>query len=307
MNKLIMTAVSLICACSISAYADGASAAKGDVNGDGAVTITDVSKIAAHIKTKKMIQGESLQNADVNYDGKVNISDLSLTAAYIKGKKTFPDDPRIADETFKGYDAFLMFADGSMNWGNWNGQGYYSAPSFGVDADITNDGVYSVSITKKSITAKDDTGTNPSLLYGSDGSLLPAKGCTMLCVDITGLLDGTLAADGSELEGFLKSGNDANVNKHVKGKFRGDELNVTVTGIAIDGNYIDFDPSKIRYGNLDEEDNCYRICIADLLSGSAEDAAIDTVNLSFKNSITIEFSISGIDKNEHTSYDDIFG
>lgn len=304
MNNLVKRTVSLICAGTLaagcfSAYADKASAGRGDVNGDGMITVTDISKIAAHVKSKKMLEGDSFDNADVNYDGKVNVTDISLIAAYVKGKKSLPADPKSSDEAFKGYDAFLMFADGSGNWGNWNGQGYYSAPSYGVDADITQDGIYKVSITCDSITAKDDIGVNPSLTYYEDEwsgerYLNSPEGCTILCVDITGLLDGTLAADGSELEGFLEDGNDANINKRVKGTFRGDEIEVRVTGIQLDGSDIDFDADKIRYGNLDEEDNCYRIEIANLLTGDAEDAAIDVDSFSFWDSLTVEFSITGI-------------
>lgn len=59
-------------------------------------------------------------------------------------------------KTFKGYDAFLMFGDGEWLWGNWEGQGEPEATkAFGVDADITGDGEYTVSITNASI-AYDD-------------------------------------------------------------------------------------------------------------------------------------------------------
>jgi hypothetical protein len=185
-----------------------------------------------------------------------------------------------------------------MNWGNWNGQGHPRAASYGVDADVTGDGVYTVSITRDSITAVDDMGKNPSLIYTNDGSnssYLPwAYGCSIMCVDITGLLDGTLAADGSELGGFLEEGSNPNINKRVKGKFRGDELKVEVQSIKVDDEELWFAPGKIRYGNLDEEDNCYRIEIANLLSGDAEDAAINVNNFYFSDELSVTFSVSGI-------------
>ncbi|MBO4865603.1 MAG: dockerin [Ruminococcus sp.] len=304
MNKLIRSAVSLLCAGTmasgcISVTAEKVSATRGDVNGDGVVNITDVTKIAAHVKGKKFLKGESLINADVNFDGSVNITDITQIAAYVKGKKRLPTDPNGADERFKGYDAYLIFADGSMNWGNWNGQGHPGAASYGIDADITGDGVYTVSITRDSITSVDDKGKNPSLIYsneGSKGSYLPwANGCSIMCVDITGLLDGTLGADGSELEGFLENGANPNINKRVKGKFRGDELKVAVKSIKVDDEELWFDPSKIRYGNLDEEDNCYRIEIANLISGDADDAAINVNNFFFSDELSVTFSIYGID------------
>jgi hypothetical protein len=60
---------------------------KGDVNGDGAINVSDITKIAAHIKGKKKLTGDSLLAADVNGDGKVNVTDITQIAAHIKGKR----------------------------------------------------------------------------------------------------------------------------------------------------------------------------------------------------------------------------
>lgn len=59
----------------------------GDVNGDGKINVTDITKVAAHIKGKKMLDDAVLQYADVNHDGKINVSDITKIAAHIKGKK----------------------------------------------------------------------------------------------------------------------------------------------------------------------------------------------------------------------------
>ncbi|WP_242840453.1 dockerin type I domain-containing protein [Ruminococcus albus] len=59
----------------------------GDVNGDGKLNVTDITKVAAHIKGKKMLDDAVLQYADVNHDGKINVSDITKIAAHIKGKK----------------------------------------------------------------------------------------------------------------------------------------------------------------------------------------------------------------------------
>ena len=61
---------------------------KGDVNGDGYINITDISKVAAHVKGKKMLSGDALNRADVNGDGNVNVTDISKIAAHVKGKKS---------------------------------------------------------------------------------------------------------------------------------------------------------------------------------------------------------------------------
>ena len=271
---------------------------RGDINGDGSVNVADIVKVAAHVKNIRALDSKAMKLADLNFDGRINVTDISLLAAHVKGIRQLPSDPDSADETFEGYDAFLMFADGNMNWGNWNGQGYHGQPSFGVDADVTADGTYTVSITRASIQARDDAGVNESLQYYEnwDGSeeLKSPEGVTMLCVDITGLLDGTLAADGKELEGFLAEGENANINKKVKGDYRGDEIKVELLSIEADGWEIDFDPSKVRYGNLDEEDNCYRIEIADLMLRDASEAAIDVDEFGFYNSLSVTFRVSGI-------------
>ncbi|SFD15660.1 dockerin type I repeat-containing protein [Ruminococcus albus] len=59
----------------------------GDVNFDGKVNISDIIKVAAHIKGKKLLGDDSFKRADINNDGKVNITDLVRVAAAVKGKK----------------------------------------------------------------------------------------------------------------------------------------------------------------------------------------------------------------------------
>lgn len=60
---------------------------KGDVTGDGKITISDVTKVAAHIKGKKMLSDEQQAIADIDGNGKITISDLTRIAAHVKGKK----------------------------------------------------------------------------------------------------------------------------------------------------------------------------------------------------------------------------
>ena len=59
----------------------------GDVNGDGKVNVTDVSKVAAHVKGIKKLDANFAAAADVNLDGKVNVTDVSKIAAQVKGIK----------------------------------------------------------------------------------------------------------------------------------------------------------------------------------------------------------------------------
>ena len=60
---------------------------KGDVNSDGKVNVTDVSKAAAQVKGVKSLDSAGKSKADVNGDGKVNVTDVSKIAAQVKGVK----------------------------------------------------------------------------------------------------------------------------------------------------------------------------------------------------------------------------
>jgi hypothetical protein len=62
-------------------------AVKGDVNGDGNINVTDISKTAAHVKGLKKLTDEEKELADVNNDGIVNVTDISKIAAHVKGLK----------------------------------------------------------------------------------------------------------------------------------------------------------------------------------------------------------------------------
>ena len=68
-------------------YAGGSSGGAGDVNSDGKVNVTDVSKTAAHVKGIKSLDSAGKSKADVNGDGKVNVTDVSKIAAQVKGIK----------------------------------------------------------------------------------------------------------------------------------------------------------------------------------------------------------------------------
>ena len=51
------------------------------------INVTDITKLAAYVKGKKMIDKYSLNAADVNADESVNVNDIVATAAHAKGKK----------------------------------------------------------------------------------------------------------------------------------------------------------------------------------------------------------------------------
>lgn len=85
---MIKKLISFAAAAAIAANGVAVSAAGkkvGDINGDGKVNITDLSKLAAHVKSVKLLDSSSMTRADINGDGRVNITDLSHLAAQVKG------------------------------------------------------------------------------------------------------------------------------------------------------------------------------------------------------------------------------
>ncbi|SEK37947.1 dockerin type I repeat-containing protein [Ruminococcus albus] len=60
---------------------------KGDVTGDGKINTSDVTKVAAHVKGKKLLTKEQQALVDIDGNGKVTITDLTRIAAHAKGKK----------------------------------------------------------------------------------------------------------------------------------------------------------------------------------------------------------------------------
>ena len=61
---------------------------KGDINGDGKISVSDMSTVRLHLLGKYTITGSPLKAADVNSDGKVSISDMSTIRLHLLGKYT---------------------------------------------------------------------------------------------------------------------------------------------------------------------------------------------------------------------------
>lgn len=221
-----------------------------------------------------------------------------------------PDEGYEPVTEFKGYDAFLMYASNpEWFWQNMAGQGYpedqRGAGAFGIDADITGDGTYTVSITKESMTAMDPVlnATNPQILVDeNEGVVFPATGPAVFCVDITGICDGSTNADGeetkkSEQKRFTDE-EDYNVNKQARGKYTGQEISVVVDSIKADGEEVEFVPENIVYGNIESNNNCYRIELYNDYGKTKDAPAIDRDKLMFAKSLEVTFTITGLTKEE---------
>ena len=59
----------------------------GDVNGDGCITVTDISLTAAHINGRRALSADEKKRADTNRDGAITVTDVSKIAAHVKGVK----------------------------------------------------------------------------------------------------------------------------------------------------------------------------------------------------------------------------
>ena len=59
---------------------------KGDINGDGKITIVDANRANLHFKNKSILSGYELLCADVNGDGKVTIVDVNRMNLHFKNK-----------------------------------------------------------------------------------------------------------------------------------------------------------------------------------------------------------------------------
>ena len=55
----------------------------GDLNGDGKVSITDLSKMKLHLIRKQVLENEYAKAIDMNKDGKYSVTDLSIIKKYI--------------------------------------------------------------------------------------------------------------------------------------------------------------------------------------------------------------------------------
>ncbi len=59
---------------------------KGDINGDGKITVSDMGTIRLHLLGKYTITGDAFNAADINGDGKISVSDMGTIRLHLLGK-----------------------------------------------------------------------------------------------------------------------------------------------------------------------------------------------------------------------------
>lgn len=63
-------------------------AVRGDVNGDGTISLSDFTLIQSHLLKKLSLNGEKFYAADINFDGKISLSDFTLVQSHLLKKLT---------------------------------------------------------------------------------------------------------------------------------------------------------------------------------------------------------------------------
>lgn len=179
------------------------------------------------------------------------------------------------------YNAFLMFADHNWLWSSMSTQA--GGEGYGVDAEITKDGEYTVSITSDSVD-KNANGDNPQGKGGTDY----ASGAVVFCVDITGILKCDKFNEGNEKKnGVTKNGTYA--EKDIKCKLK---------SIKQDGAELKFDAKKVLYGNIEDQNTNYRIEIFNTYGKTKDNPPIDQAAVMWSKSLDVTFEVSGLKGSE---------
>lgn len=303
-KKISAALIALTMACGLMASCGESESSK-----DSTKDTTTTTAAAETEETEADAEGEEGDAAETE-EGDAEGGETAADAGDIT-----PDPSYQHNYEFDGYDAFLMFSDlGGWFWANMNHEGSVhkegfdatdpNAYGYGVDADITGDGEYTVSLTKDSIYQNNGVLNPQALINEDDGTIFPAEGAQVFCVDIVGICDGDhvsgLADDGSTWEmaqeakeNKLKDG-DNHYDEEAKGDYNPADLTVKLVSIKCDGVEVPFDESKVRYGNIEDNNNRYRIEIYNSYGTTASDGCIDPFAINFNKTLEVTFTIEGL-------------
>ncbi len=301
LKKISAALIALTMACGLMASCgDSADNSKDDTK---KTTTTAAEEKEKETEAESEAEGESETESEGEGEAEAGADDL------------IPDPSYQHNYEFDGYDAFLMFSDlGGWFWANMNHEGSVhkegfdatdpNAYGYGVDADITGDGEYTVSITKDSIYQNNGVINPQALINEDDGTIFAAEGAQVFCVDIVGICDGDhisgLADDGTTWEmdqpakeNKLKDG-DNHYDEEAKGDYNPADLTVKLVSIKCDGVEVPFDETKVRYGNIEDNNNRYRIEIYNSYGTTATDGCIDPFAINFNKTLEVTFTIEGL-------------
>lgn len=180
--------------------------------------------------------------------------------------------------TASANEGFLMYASG-----DWSASKMSLGDCPDGEIDVTGDGTYTVTAYGMEFEDEDT------------GEMVPAQavGATVFCVDIT-----DLALDlygGKDAEGYADCQTGA--DKMAFAKAAGlDITNVSVQTKSTDGSVVDVpvDQSKVIFGDI-EGNNKIRIEIFNAYGDTSANPSINTDDIDFDESISVTFTISGLD------------
>jgi len=179
------------------------------------------------------------------------------------------------------YEAFLMFADST-----WTAQSMSADTEYATNADVTTDGTYTVMV---SGIEQEDADTAEMVAVN-------ASGATVFCVDIDGLATALDCGKGSEAYEALGS-SATEADKMAVAQAAGITISdVVITCTNSDGTTVDVpvDESKVYYGDI-EGNGKIRLEIYNAYGDTSKDSPIDTSLIAFDDSLSVTFTITGID------------
>lgn len=193
--------------------------------------------------------------------------------------------------TAGAYEAFLMYTDNSWGWGCWSVTEFPAG-----NVDVTGDGTYTVYIdnTISSATFEDEE-------TGEDVAAV-AAGATVFCVDIEGLATDYNA--GKDAEGYEDCQTGA--DKMAFAKAAGIEVSdVKITTTSTDGTSTEVavNQDNIIFGDI-EGNGKIRIEIINAYGDTASAPAVNVDEINFDESISVTFTITGLDGDAADAADD---
>lgn len=179
------------------------------------------------------------------------------------------------------YDTFLMYA--SSDWSCSSMElGAYPAGN----VNITGDGTYTVSVGNFMFEDEETAEMVPAT----------ATGATVFCIDIADLAADLGFGKGSDAYEALGSSATA-ADKMALAEAAGIEISdVVITAANADGSTTDvaIDESKIIYGDI-EGNGKLRIELYNAYGDTSKDAPLDATGFSFDDTLSVTFTIAGID------------